>query len=90
MSKRKNRPPSGWVEAARRADWKNSVRAKLERDLGLGDVWDADDPYDLAEYWPGAFAAGQSPRAFVEEAFYEDYASQGMACERRCQVWCGE
>lgn len=69
-------PPRGWIEAAQRAAWKNAVRDILDRTLGLGDVWNEDDPYDLAECWPAAFAAGQSPRAFVEEAFAEDYADR--------------
>jgi hypothetical protein len=69
-------PPRGWIEAAQRARWKYGVQLILERDLGLGaEVWHESDPYDLAEIWPVAYAAGTTPTAFVQDAFDEDYAA---------------
>ena len=41
---------------------------------GLGDLWAADDPYDLAAVAKDAFEAHPSPRAFFLDMFSEDLA----------------
>lgn len=58
------------------ARWRLLVQKHADR-LGVvgGDsLWASEDPYDLVEAAEAAFAAGQSPKAFVEEQFAEDLA----------------
>lgn len=40
-----------------------------------GDIWDDDDPYDLAVVAKEAFDKGTAATAFIEEIFAEDIAS---------------
>jgi hypothetical protein len=54
--------------------WKKKARRAAIELLALRDIWDEDDPYDLAEAARVAIAAGQSPEAFVREQFAEDLA----------------
>ena len=56
------------------AEWKAAAQLHAEQ-LGLPpDLWTEADDYDLAEIAAEAFARGDDPKAFVEEAFEEDLA----------------
>lgn len=56
--------------------WKRKA-VRHGRKLGVcdGDIWDADDPYDLATVARDAFNKGTTAAAFIEEIFADDIAS---------------
>lgn len=56
--------------------WKKRASAYAERHLSISDLWDAGDPYDLADLAGASFATGVTPTAFVRDVFAEDFASQ--------------
>lgn len=56
--------------------WKSEVHLQLTERLGIGDAWDADDPYDLNEIASDAFACGTSPVDFIVDAFSDHLAAQ--------------
>ena len=58
--------------------WKTKAAlfAKTHPALRLDDILAPDDPYELAEAMPAAFAAGQTPEDFIEEVFEEDITSR--------------
>jgi hypothetical protein len=55
-------------------DWKAIAAKHAEQLVNIADMWDADDPYNLAEVAIEAYDVHQSPRAFVEEQFADDIA----------------
>jgi hypothetical protein len=58
------------------AAWSKQVAKVADELLGLGDCMGEGDPYELAELAKDAYAKGQKPRTFVEEAFEEDLAKR--------------
>ena len=56
--------------------WQELVKKRTESLLGLGDIWDEDDPYDLFESARAAFADDITPEHFVAEMFADDIASR--------------
>jgi len=56
--------------------WKKEAEAEAENILCTGDLFDADDPYDLQAEAKAWFDSGGSPKAFIREMFAEDIASQ--------------
>jgi hypothetical protein len=68
------------------ADWKLRCVKHSRRLLSIADLWDADDPYDLAETAVAAFATQVPPRAFVESAFAEDLARNEYDSQQASQA----
>lgn len=57
-------------------EWRAAVGEAAREIVGLNDVLDENDPYDLADTMEDAHDAGQTPREFLEEAFSEELASR--------------
>lgn len=72
---RLNKAVDKWLteECALRV-WKQEASAAAVELVAL-DILCDDDPYELNEGMGHAFKAGQSPRAFIEQAFADDIAS---------------
>lgn len=59
------------------ASWKKkAVRHGKKIGACDSDIWDDDDPYDLAVVAKDAFDKGTTPAAFIEEIFADDIASR--------------
>lgn len=58
------------------AAWKQQAQNEAGAlfDGNLGDIWAPGDDYDLFAAAETAFRSGQSPAAFIREAFAEDLA----------------
>jgi hypothetical protein len=57
--------------------WKKAATTHIGTLLvGLGEVFDKRDSYDLKEAAKAAYKAGRSPGDFIEDMFAEDLASQ--------------
>jgi hypothetical protein len=54
--------------------WRERAAAYAESELGLADCFADDDPYDLKMVAAEAFAAKTPPKAFIQDAFAEDFA----------------
>lgn len=65
-------------DATRFAAWKQQAQHEATElfEGNLGDIWAPGDDYDLFASAETAFRAGQSPAAFIREAFAEDLARQ--------------
>lgn len=56
-------------------EWKDRAQ---EYSVEVGcpdDLWDEDDPYDLADISHSDYAAGRSPEDFIRAVFAEDLAA---------------
>lgn len=74
------------------AAWKQRAQREAEAlfDGSLGDIWAAGDDYDLFDAAEVAFRSGQSPEAFVREAFAEDLARRAAEEQEYEESLCQE
>lgn len=56
--------------------WKKDCSKSAKRLVGIGDLLDDSDPYDVFRAMDEAFKKGQGPNDFIEEIFAEDLARQ--------------
>lgn len=88
MKARRRKTQDG--DAARFAAWKQQAQEEAA-DLfegNLGDIWAPGDDYDLFAAAETAFRSGQSPAAFIREAFAEDLARLEAEEQERYEELC--
>lgn len=61
------------------AAWKEKARQFIDEELSLGDIWDKDDPYEVAKIAAEAFRNGVKPESFILDAFDEDFGRRDLA-----------
>lgn len=66
--------------------WKKQCLKYANDLLGLGDLFDHDDPYDLRNLVDQAFHSGTTAKAFIEEAFAEDIARKEHDSQQRAEA----
>jgi hypothetical protein len=57
------------------AEWQAAVNTYSQAQLGFC-AFEADDPYDLMALATEQYALGTAPKAFLHEAFEEDFAAK--------------
>lgn len=72
--------------------WKQRAQNEATALFGgdLGDIWGDGDDYDLFAAAEAAFRAGQSPEAFIREAFAEDLARSEGEDQEHIESLCQE
>lgn len=62
-------------------EWQDRADAFLRESLGIDDLLDEDDPYDMADAMEEAYDDEEDPEDFIREAFSDDFAAQEGAEE---------
>ncbi len=67
--------------------WKKQASKYAQERLGLTEVFDEDDPYELAASSIEAFESEQDPKAYIREIFADDFNTHenDKAMERKAR-----